>query len=465
MSQITFSPEPKQWVAWQYLNDDHTNEVLFGGGARGGKTWLGCSWIIINCLRFPGSAWLIGRKELKRIKSTTLRTFFKVAQDFQLRRDIDWVYNAQQETITFSNDSVVFLVDLRENPSDPEFDRLGSYDLTGDFIDEAQEVSVKAINVLRGRFSLLSGEGWSTIPKSLYTCNPRKNWIYMDFYKPWKEQRLAEGRMFVPSLVTDNSYVDEVYIENLQKSDKITVQRLLYGNFEYDDDPGVLMKYDSIIALFDRVVPSSPMDYYVSVDVSRFGQDKTVVGIWRGLQLIDIRVYRMQSTAVTTDILKTIAIEYNIPRSRFIIDEDGIGGAVIDNFVGCRGFIANSPQIQHPDTKYDENRPRQNYASLKSQCYFLLAEFVESELIGVNPIDPEMRGLIVEELEQVKRIDVDKESPLRVISKDIVKEYLGRSPDFSDMMMMRMWFELNKTQHYNQPVQQAVGGIKSFDVY
>lgn len=29
--EITFKPLPKQWVAWQFLEDDETFELLFGG--------------------------------------------------------------------------------------------------------------------------------------------------------------------------------------------------------------------------------------------------------------------------------------------------------------------------------------------------------------------------------------------------------------------------------------------------
>jgi hypothetical protein len=59
-------------------------------------------------------------------------------------------------------------------PSDPNYDRLGSYSLTAIGIDEAQEIESKAISVLRGRLSLLEGNGWKTTPKILYTCNPSK---------------------------------------------------------------------------------------------------------------------------------------------------------------------------------------------------------------------------------------------------------------------------------------------------
>ena len=49
---------------------------------------------------------------------------------------------------------------------------------------------------------------------------------------------------------------------------------------------------------------------------------------------------------------------------------------------------------------------------------------------------------IVEELEQVKSYQIDKDTKLRVLPKDKIKEFLNRSPDFADALMMRMYFAL-----------------------
>jgi phage terminase large subunit len=48
---------------------------------------------------------------------------------------------------------------------------------------------------------------------------------------------------------------------------------------------------------------------------------------------------------------------------------------------------------------------------------------------------------IVEELETIKSDNKDI-SKLKVISKDQVKDIIGRSPDYRDMLLMREWFEL-----------------------
>jgi hypothetical protein len=53
-------------------------------------------------------------------------------------------------------------------------------------------------------------------------------------------------------------------------------------------------------------------------------------------------------------------------------------------------------------------------------------------------------GLIIDELskelEQVKRDKIDSDGKLRLLSKEDVKKLIGRSPDYSDALMMRMYF-------------------------
>jgi hypothetical protein len=64
---------------------------------------------------------------------------------------------------------------------------------------------------------------------------------------------LPFDRVFIPSLYKDNPYIDhKKYEESLKRADKITKERLLKGNREYDDDPTKLYSYDDICDLFSN---------------------------------------------------------------------------------------------------------------------------------------------------------------------------------------------------------------------
>ena len=287
MSAVEVHVFSKQAQALDYLSpdDSEVSEVLYGGGARGGKTYLGCLWQILRRITMAGSVGFICREESVKLRDTTVVTFFEVLTDLRLNSVVE--FNSTRLIANFSNGSVIYFRDLKLMPSDPEYDRLGSYGITDCFIDEAQQICAKAISVLKGRFSVLSGKNpdgtrWHTIPKALYTCNPRRNWIYTDFVKPAKMGTMAPHRRFIKSLPLDNPHVDQAYIDNLLKADKVTVQRLYFGNFEYDDDPATLCDFDAINDLFtnEHVLPKPARS--CSADIALKGHDRFIVTVWEG---------------------------------------------------------------------------------------------------------------------------------------------------------------------------------------
>ena len=424
----------KQTTALDYLQDNTTKEVLFGGGAGGAKSHLGCVWLFICCLEYPGTRWVMGRSKLKALKETTLNTFFEVGQMLGLQSGNHYNYNAQSGMIQVG-DSEIILKDLFHYPSDPNYDSLGSLEITGAFIDECNQLKVKAKDVLKSRIRYKLDE-YGLIPKMLLTCNPAKNWVYTDFYKPSKDNTLSEDRKFVQALATDNPYISKHYIDNLRTLDKNSQERLLYGNWEYDDDESKLMEFDAINDLFtnDHVKRGKK---YLTIDVARFGNDKTVIMQWDGLRVDNIKIIQRNSIESLVEEIKNISRVQSIPRSSILVDEDGVGGGVVD-FLKCKGFVNGSRAVK-------ESGKDTTFANLKSQCYFKLAEYVNNSKIFVS-CNQDVKELLIEELEVVKAKDIDKDNKLAVEGKDKVKDLLGRSPDISDALMMRMYFEINKTQ-------------------
>lgn len=428
----------KQSEALNYLEDQTTSELLFGGGSGGGKSLLGCFWILKNSLKYKGTRWLIGRNELKTLRETTLNTFFEVCSMQGLESGIHYTFNQQIMTIYLLNGSEILLKDLATYPSDTNFDRLGSLEISGAFIDECNQISEKAWNVVKSRIRYKL-DLYGLVPKMLGTCNPTKGFLYDKFYKPNKENKLPDNLKFIQSLLLDNPHISQHYRESLLQLDNVTKERLLFGNWEYDDDPATLIAFDKIMDLFTATQVTEGTKY-ITCDVARFGSDKTVIMVWAGLVCNEILTLYKQPVSVIAQEIKRLKDYYGVSTSHIIADEDGVGGGVVD-ILRCKGFVNNS-------TPLGINGVKQNFTNLKSQCYFLLADKVNKGEIYVKTKDIEIKNSLVQELEQVKRYNSDKDGKLSVLPKDQVKEKIGRSPDYSDALMMRMWFELRPPQRY-----------------
>jgi len=424
----------KQTKAIEFLEDSITTEVYYGGAAGGGKSYFGSYWSLKSALKYPGTRWLIGRSELKNLKRTTLNSFFEVCKAQGLKANEHFRFNQQESIISLPNGSQIILADLFAYPSDPEFDSLGSLEITGAFIDEAPQITEKSKNIVKSRIRYKLDQ-YGLIPKLLMCGNPSKNWAYYEFYQPARQGELRQDRRFIQALVTDNPHISGHYIESLKGLDKNSRARLLDGDWEYDDDPAALISYDKILDCFTNNFQALSGSKYLTVDVARFGSDKTVIGLWDGFR-VKMESYSGYSVSQTAARVKELQGLHQIPNSQTIADEDGVGGGVVD-ILGCRGFVNNSRPLPNPLTMQDEN-----YANLKSQCYFRLAERINKAGLYIQCDDVGIKAHIIQELEQVKQYNMDKDGKRAVLPKDKVKEKIGRSPDFADTLMMREWFEL-----------------------
>ena len=382
----------------------------------------------------------MGRAVLKTLKQTTLLTFFDICKEWNLT--LLFKYNAIEGVITWFNGSTIYLKDLFAYPSDPEFDSLGSTEFTLGFIDEASQITVKAFNIVKSRIRYKLDK-YHLIPKILVATNPYKNFLYTDFYKPYRDGILPSYRVFLPSLVTDNPYISQHYIDNLHKIDKNSMQRLLYGNWEYDDDPTRLFEYEDLVDMFSNEPDKKSKGKYLTCDVARFGKDLTVIIYWKGLHIAGIWSFSKQDTRETVKKLKQLARKYRVQHSHIIIDEDGLGGGVVDNIDGVRGFVNNSRPIINKRSRTSPSTT--NYTNLKSQCYFWLANYIKDGRLSIyKAIPATTKELILADLEQIKEDQPDRDAKKRVLSKDKIKEMLGRSPDYADAIMMRMLTEVKE---------------------
>jgi hypothetical protein len=422
----------KQLYALQLLNSPDITTIGYGGSARSGKSWIAGEYLTMSCLAYPDTGWGLARKELKNLKRTTLITLFKVFQKYKLRIGFDYNYNQQDQIITFKNKSQIFLIDTAYQHADPFYTRFGGYELTGVVVDESNESPYQAIEILSSRTGFRKNLEYNLPPRTLEMFNPDKGHVYNRFYLPYKNQREDSDKKFIKALPSDNPDPQvKVWIENQEKTaSEVTKQRLIHGNFDYDDTKDRLIDHDSINDYFSNAHVLPGAIKYITADIARMGKDATVIRVWAGLKVIErVQIYKSPVDKTAAEI-RAIATKHGVTMSRTIVDEDGVGGGVRD-ILNCYGFVNNGKPIG-----------KTNYMNLKGQCTFLMAKLITEKKVYEPCENPMLLQTIKEEMDWVRERGIDDDGKLKVISKDEVKAAIRRSPDDWDSIMMRGFFEL-----------------------
>ncbi len=440
----------KQIEALQILTDEETDELLFGGAAGGGKTWTACEWLLWSCLSYPETRWFVGRHHLSQIRESTIETFKKVCKKHEIPQSY-WKYNDQTVKITFKNGSVIKGLEMMHKPGDADFDGFGSTEYTGGLIEEGGGVASKAYEVAKTRIGRHYNDRYGIRGKLLVTGNPSRNWMYTGFYKPSTNGTLDPKKKFVRSLATDNNFREAGYLERLQQLSGQMRQRLLLGNWEFINDPNQLIENDAIQDLFtnDFIRPDRSKRRLV-LDVAMRGKDLLRGAVFYGNVLVDHAYMVKSGGAQVLKFAKDLQAKHGIPASSIIYDSDGVGA-----FLGGQGgfipgaipFHGNAAPfiINREETKRDQDaRQKQvsEYANLKAQCAWLLAyEINEGKMWAQAVTEPTDQEMLSDELAQIKEQPTG-DGKLRLVGKDDVKQALGRSPDFSDLLIMLKYFDL-----------------------
>lgn len=417
----------KQKECCKAWNDPTISDIAYGGSKGSAKSFTGCSLIFGDGFTYPETHYFIARKKLNDIRKFTIPSIYEVFEKWKVSQKY-YKYNGQDNYFELYNKSKVFLLDAKYLPSDPLYYRFGSMQMTRGWIEEAGEFEEEATNNLAASIGRWKNDVYNLPGKLLQTCNPSKNYLYKKYYKPFKQGTLEPYKKFIQALPTDNKMLPKEYLQNLDRVlSKNQKERLLKGNWEYDDSPDSLCDYEKILDLFTNDFKELSGEKYITADIARFGSDKIVVGLWDGFRC-SYFTFNKKSITESYAFIDQLRKANNVPLSNVICDEDGVGGGLVD-MLGCKGFVNNSKALNG-----------EQYENLQAQCCYKLAEVINKNGVYVESNDPRDQEEITEELEQLKQKDVDTEGKKGIVNKETVKSIIGRSPDFRDMLMMRMYF-------------------------
>lgn len=217
------SPLPKQADFMRSVLDPKGPKyIAYVGGVGSGKTLIGCITMLSLAVLYPGD-YLISRQYMPELKITTLKTFKEICPPelIEEERVADGILRIKSSNGKVSN--IIF------RPLE-EPDKLRSLNLSGAYIDEANQVSEAAFMLLQGR---LRGNG---LRKLFLTTNPKgHDWIFSWFVKQDHLKTKEAKTMFklVKAPTTENIHLPDGYVQSMLDSwSPERVQREIMGSFD-----------------------------------------------------------------------------------------------------------------------------------------------------------------------------------------------------------------------------------------
>lgn len=233
---------------------------------------------------------------------------------------------------------------------------------------------------------------------------------------------------------------------------------------EYVENVGALFKYTALVDMFSNTITKSSERYHI-LDVADDGSDKTVSSLWQGLELYRIDQFERLNTESIINMVREVNADQRIPYSQTAVDAIGVGAGVassslLDGIVGYKSSYqaikTDQSPVLLPNVHYLKHAPSlvSDYRNLRSQCVFELARLINNHEVACSIKDVRIKERIIEELSLYQDASTGDGKRFATPKEDI-KELLGRSPDLSDTLIMRMYFEIKERMSPTQSEEQT----------
>lgn len=196
--------------------------IAYVGGIGSGKSLIGCITTLTWAVLYPGE-YLIARQYQPELKITTYKTFLDICPPELIleHRIADMLIRIKAPG---GKVSTIYFRQLEEA------DKFRSMNLSGFYIDEANQVSEEAFILLQGR---LRGPG---IRKGIITTNPKgHDWIYRWFLRKdgFKDPAAKSSYYLIKAPSTENIHLPDGYLQSMLSTwDDARIKREIEGSFD-----------------------------------------------------------------------------------------------------------------------------------------------------------------------------------------------------------------------------------------
>lgn len=328
--------------------------------------------------------------------------------------------------------------------------------ITFDEVDTLREFFIAWLEIFRPMF--LDTGGTSNFIGTPRKENPNLKRLEKDFSE--------KGEDFATFKFTshDNPHLSRKELISLEKEyeyDRNAYKQEILA--EYVENEGALFKYTALLDMFTNTVDKTNNKYLI-IDVADDGSDKTIFNFFQGLESYRIESFAQLTTEGIINQTREYAQQERIPYSQILVDAIGVGAGVASSSLlsGIIGFKSSYQSIKTdidpvrlPNVHYTNYAPlTTEYRNLRSQCLFTLADLVNNHKFAVKTADTRIKEMIIEELSTYQ--DASKGDGKRFATpKEDITALIGRSPDITDTLIMRMYFVIKERMLPNQSEERS----------
>lgn len=408
--------------------------LLYGGAKGGGKSVLGCRWMLTEALKLiddfgllpsnePLAIGFIGRNRATDFEKTTLETWKREIPSALYR------INERKHEIVIA-ETVKYFYGGFDNREDIE--KFNSAEYCRNFVDQAEECDPEPMGFLRATLRLKIN-GQIPVYRMLLTANPAQCWLKQEYVKCPPGQN---GNYFIPALPSDNPYLPPTYMTTLRNSFTHRPEMLaayIEGSWDAITGTDVIILDRWVEASHSQRFIGKILHKFIAADIARFGDDRTVIQYMEETDIIEKEIYGQRDASWTAGKLAEMARRHLLEDGStptIVIDADGLGGPIAD-FLKHWGF--ETYEIHSAAAAADPKR----FYNRRAEMWWTAGEsFANGEIMLTRR---EGDSTLYREL-SVPRYDF-RDGRILVESKEEIKKSAryGQSTDEADAYIYGLW--------------------------